>query len=1080
MKNIEAVYPLSPMQHGMLFHSYARSSSEYFRRISFVLEGALDINAFRSSWEKVVSQHPALRTGFVWEGVKEPVQVVQRQVAVPWRELDWRQQSPAEQRDMLQRFLREDEEKAFDLTSPPLTRFTLIRTSENCHRFVWSLHHIVLDGWSMPLLLQEAFVRYEAALSTEIPVLEAPRPYRDYIVWLRQQDAKQAESYWRNYLRGFSGTTTLAADRSLSSEESASFAEDLLTLSPDETTRLTQSGRRLRVTLNTLLQGAWAILLSRHSRESDVVFGCTVSGRPSALAGADSMVGLFINTLPVRVRVANDEPMSAWLQQLQAQQAESRNFEHSSLNDIQSWSDVPRGDALFESIIAFENYPTGTFLSVKNGDLCIRNLESHVELTNYPLNISITPGRNLTFRINYDRRRFGAEAIERLLKQLRQVLEEIAAKPDARVGDLSLVDAQERDRVIKEWNETGREYPREKSLQELFEEQVQRTPEARAVLFGEERLSYRELNRRANQLAWYLKKRGVGPGGLVGVCLGRSAEMVVALVAIIKAGGAYVPLDPTYPEERLKFMLVDTQAPVVVAEEATRASWLEDWGQVVWVDSERAEIEAESGANPSCETNGESLAYVMYTSGSTGTPKGIEILQRGISRLVLNTDYVQLGPEDRVAQASNTSFDAATFEIWGALLNGAQLVGVSKEVALSPTAYAEAIQRHGITTLFLTTALFNQLAGEAPGIFAGVKQVLFGGEAVQPRWVARVLAEGRPGRLLHVYGPTETTTFATWYEVQEVAEGATTVPIGRAIANTRVYVLDERGEPVAVGMTGELYIGGDGVAGGYWNRPELTAERFVEDRFSGEAGAKLYRTGDLVRYRGDGNLEFLGRADQQVKIRGFRIELGEIEAALQKHPGVREAVVLAHEDEGEKRLVAYVVARGTGVDTSELRQWAKDKLPAYMVPGAFVLVGRIPLNANGKVDKPALPAPEQSRPELNVPFAAPETNLEQAIAGIWKGALGVEEVGRYDNFFDLGGHSLMVVQLHPKLEKVAGRKVAIVDVFRYPTVSALAKHLGQLEPKDRVFDEVHERARLQRLALTQRAGATRPGRPAHG
>ena len=402
----------------------------------------------------------------------------------------------------------------------------------------------------------------------------------------------------------------------------------------------------------------------------------------------------------------------------------------------------------------------------------------------------------------------------------------------------------------------------------------------------------------------------------------------------------------------------------------------------------------------------------------------------------------------------------ATFEIWGALLNGAQLVGVSKDVVLSARAYAEEIRRREITTLFLTTALFNELAREAPWMFSGVRQVLFGGEAVKPHWVAQVLREGKPGRLLHVYGPTETTTFATWYQVEDVQEGATTVPIGRPIANTRVYVLDGQEEPVPIGMTGELYIGGDGVARGYLNRPELTTERFVEDRFSSETGTRLYRTGDLVRYRADGNLEFLGRADQQVKIRGFRVELEEIETVLRKHPEVREAVVLAREGTmQEKRLVAYLVLRGHEVGTSELRCWVKERLPEYMTPSAFLYLERLPLNANGKLDKQALPAPEQRRPDLNEPFAAAESDMEQIIAGLWKAALGLQEVGRYDNFFDLGGHSLLVAQIHAKLGKAVGRSVAIVDIFRHPTISTLAKHLNEIEAQDRLFDEVHARPR---------------------
>src|SRR5437899_1535140 len=393
MQNIESFYPLSPMQQGMLFHTlYTSGSTEYFRRIGCVLEGPLDAGAFRSAWQEVVKRHPVMRTSFVWEGVKEPIQVVQCDVELPWEELDWRPLSSAERENQWEKFLNKDEETGFDLSRPPLVRFALIQISANCHRFVWSLHHIILDGWSVPLLLRELFARYQAGLSKGIPELCTPRPYRDYIAWLRQQDTNKAESYWRTYLRGFTAPTTLVADRTFSPEEPVAYREWVVRLSSAETTKLAQLARRLRVTLNTLVQGAWAILLSRYSREPDVVFGATVSGRPVALAGADSMVGLFINTLPVRVRVPINEGVLPWLQQLQAQQAESRNYEHSSLTDIQGWSDVPRGGPLFESILAFENYPTGDFLSQKNGAVHVRDVESHVELTNCPLSVSVLPG----------------------------------------------------------------------------------------------------------------------------------------------------------------------------------------------------------------------------------------------------------------------------------------------------------------------------------------------------------------------------------------------------------------------------------------------------------------------------------------------------------------------------------------------------------------------------------------------------------------------------------------------------------------------------------------------------------------
>jgi amino acid adenylation domain-containing protein len=524
-------------------------------------------------------------------------------------------------------------------------------------------------------------------------------------------------------------------------------------------------------------------------------------------------------------------------------------------------------------------------------------------------------------------------------------------------------------------------------------------------------------------------------------------------------------------------MLEDSQTTVVVAEKRTRGQLPDDCRKVLWLDDEWEQIAAEPDSNPECRSSGESLAYVMYTSGSTGVPKGVEIVHRGIVRLLFGQDFAQFGDKEVILQAAPVSFDASTFEIWGALLHGAKCVLYPGRVVTARELH-EAIKKYQVTTLWLTSSLFNAVVDEEPEALAPLRQLLTGGEALSVSHVRRARERLSDVELINGYGPTEATTFACTFRIpRQLDAGTSTIPIGRPIANTRVYVLDGQGEPVPVGTTGELYIGGDGVGRGYLNRPELTAERFVEDRFSGEAGARLYRTGDLVRYRADGNLEFLGRADQQVKIRGFRIELEEIEAVLRKHPEVREAAVLAREDSSqEKRLVAYLIARGHELETSELRAWVKDSLPEYMAPSAFVYLERLPLNANGKVDKQALPAPEQRRPELNEPFAAAESEMEQVIAGIWQAALGLPEVGKYDNFFDLGGHSLLVAQIHAKLEKAVGRRVAIVDVFRHPTISTLAKHLSEVEPQDRSFDEVHARAHQQKLALAQRGEALRSRR----
>jgi amino acid adenylation domain-containing protein/non-ribosomal peptide synthase protein (TIGR01720 family) len=587
------------------------------------------------------------------------------------------------------------------------------------------------------------------------------------------------------------------------------------------------------------------------------------------------------------------------------------------------------------------------------------------------------------------------------------------------------------------WNRTRREYPRGATIAQVFEDQARRTPEAVAVVFDGERLSYGELDERANRLAWHLRELGVGADTRVAICCERSLQMVVGLLGILKAGGAYVPLDPSYPSERLGFMLADSDVRVLVTQEGLSVVLPGHAARVVRLDADGEQIARQSAGAPPSVTNAEDLAYVIYTSGSTGIPKGIAVTHRAVNRLVLNTDYVPVQPSDRIAQASNASFDAATFEIWGALLNGACLVGVSREASLSPRDLAAVLREQGVTILFLTTALFNAVAREDASAFSGLRHLLFGGEAVDPARVREVLEGGPPRRLLHVYGPTETTTYATWHLVEEVPEDATTVPIGRPIANTTAYVLDARMNAVPVGVAGELYLGGDGLARGYLGRPELTAEKFVPDPFGGDPGGRLYRTGDLVRHREDGSIEFLGRIDHQVKVRGFRIELGEIEALLRRQPVVKDAVVVLREDHpGDKRLAAYVTAEdGQTLDTSELQRRLKGKLPEYMVPSAVVCLESLPLNPNGKVDRGALPVPDA--PRCDEALVLPRNDVEKRISAIWSEVLHVDEIGVHDNFFALGGDSILSIQIVARAAQ-AGLHFTPREIFQHQTVAELA------------------------------------------
>ncbi|MEH1952594.1 amino acid adenylation domain-containing protein [Nostoc sp.] len=645
-------------------------------------------------------------------------------------------------------------------------------------------------------------------------------------------------------------------------------------------------------------------------------------------------------------------------------------------------------------------------------------------------------------------------------------MEEIIINSTQDIDAFSALTEQERHKILVEWNDTAVDYPKHLCIHQLFEAQVEKTPDNISVVFKDEQLTYQELNHRANKIADYLRSAllsrsdslGVGPEVLVGICVERSWEMVVASLGILKAGGAYVPLDPTYPKERLAFMLSDSQVQVLLTQQKFVESFAGSGVQVVCLDTDWEFINQHSQENATSNVTAENLAYVIYTSGSTGTPKGVAVPHRAVNRLVCNTNYINFVPNDaeggqlRVAQASNTSFDAATFEIWGSLLHGATLVVIPHNVVLSPQHFAAYIREQGISVLFLTTALFNQLASIVPQAFKDLRHLLFGGEAVDPKSVKAVLRNGSPQQLVHVYGPTESTTFSCWYLVEDIAEEAINVPIGRPLSNTQIYILDSQLQPVVIGTPGELYIGGDGLARGYLNRPELTEEKFIPNPFEKAEGSRLYKTGDLARFLPDGNIEFIGRVDHQVKIRGFRIELGEIEALLSQHPDVQQAVAIAREDiPGDQRLVAYIVLKQK-LDTSvtTLKRFLQEKLPNYMVPAVFVILDSLPLTPNGKVDRQNLPAGDRTRPDLEETFVAPRNPIEEKLAVIWAELIALEQIGVNDNFFQLGGHSLIATQLLSRVREVFQVELSYHHIFEKPTIAGLAQLIEQysrIEPQ---------------------------------
>jgi amino acid adenylation domain-containing protein/non-ribosomal peptide synthase protein (TIGR01720 family) len=1027
-RNVE-ILPLTPLQEGLLFHSLHEDDGHapYIVQTVLTLDGPLDEAVLRLSAEKLVRRHATLRAAFVSEGVGRPVQVLPAGIEVPWAMIDRREipRSPAEQDQWLDLWLASDRQRRFSLEKPPLLRFTLIRMAAASHRLVLTNHHALLDGWSLPILVSELLTIHRQRGNAE--GLPPVTPHRQYLAWAAEQDRAAAILAWQSELAGLETGTQLVATHAVHDSRPAERVR--FTLSEEVTQRLVSQAKRLGLTLNTFVQGAWGILLGRLTGRDDVVFGATIAVRPAEIPGSERMVGLFINTLPVRLRISSQSTLRALFAHLQDRQSRLIAHQHLSLAEIQTSAGI---NPLFDTLLVFENYPVDRKAISGGGPGLVTEIQSH-DAAHYPLTIVAAAAGQLTLRLDYRSDLLDHSTVASIGRRLVRLLTEAAQSADQLAGSVRLLAGDEEREAIALWNDTDRALP-SGSLADLFEEQVRRDRSATAVITDERTLSYGALNEQANRLAHLLMARGIGPEAIVGVAMNRSVEMIVSLLAIVKVGAAYVPLDLENPPSRLALMIADARPECVLTiggeDLPTLPSGLE------CIDVRRLSGDLPS-TNPSLRVNRENACCVIYTSGSTGTPKGIVLPQLGVIRLVRNTDYIDITPADRFSQIANSAYDASIFEIWGALLNGASVSIVDRETALSASRLEERLRRDGITVLFLTTALFNQLAREQSAFFEGLRCVFFGGEAVDPQWPRQVLASGAPGRLLHMYGPAETTTYATWEHVRSVDCERETVPIGQPIANSRAYVLDSCLQPVPPGERGELYLAGKGMARGYLRRGGQTAERFVASPF-GEPGQRMYRTGDLVRRNREGRLEFIGRADEQVKIRGFRVELGEIEAALRELAGVAEALVIVREDDrAERRLVGYVA--GESLDGEKLREALGDRLPAYMMPSVVVVLESLPINSNGKVDRKALPAPNYAHRE----WRAPQTPQEQALCALFEEILSVERVGLDDHFFELGGHSLKVTRLVSRIRSEMNAEIRIRDVFECETPGRLAERVRQ-------------------------------------
>jgi len=1046
--------PLSPAQERIWYLSRLLPGSPVYH-VGYTLPwpDGLDHRILARCLDRLVARHAALRTRF---GETDGVPWQQVGEAFPVRlEVEEVDEAAVAAR------VREEVCAGFDLGAGRLLRARLFRHGRGPHTLVLTTHHIVVDAWSLDVFFTELGRLYQAELDgrpVELP--EPPVRYVDYAVWQREwlDGALASElAYWRQRLAGAPLVLELPGDRTRPAEQTFRGGHHRVRWGEPLRRRLDEVGREHGVTLFMILLAGFATLLHRYTGATDLIVGVPMANRTRP--ELEPLVGFFVNTVPLRIDLSGNPGFPEVLARVRS--AALAGYDHQEL-PFERLVDAlrPERDPARMPIVQVL-CQTATIAPLRVAGHTLRPALVDTGTAKFDLTLTVEEDdAGLVGLFEYNGDIFDASTVDMLASRLTVLLGAVSDHPSARVSELPLLRPDERRRVLWEWNRTAAELP-PRAVHELVAEQADRRGDATAVWYGGQRLTYRELDARATRLARRLTALGVRRGTRVGICVPRSPDLVVGLLAIWKAGGAYVPLDPQYPRPRLAYLLADAGIEVLLCRRDTRAQLPADGLRPVLIDGDGdggagpaggapdgpGGVDGADGADsPGGAAGGagpDDLAYVIYTSGSTGEPKGVMVTHRAIVRLVRQTDYVRLGPGDRVAQAANASFDAITFELWGALANGAGVVILPRETVLDPDALAAAIREHGITTMFLTTAAVNAVARQRPDAFAPLRELLFGGEAVEPRWVRTILAAGPPRRLLHVYGPTETTTFATWHEVTEVPADAVTVPIGRPIANTGGYVLDARMRPVPPGFTGELYLSGPGLAVGYLGRPALTAERFVPHPFGERPGERLYRTGDLVRQRPDGAVEFLGRVDNQVKIRGFRVEPGEVETTLGGHPSVVDAAVTAVAGEDGARLVAFVVPDPEArLAVGDIREYLRQRLPEHLVPSGYVLLDALPLTANGKVDRGALRVPDDlGLADDDRAYVPPRTPVEEVLAEIWADLLGVARVGIDDDFFERGGHSLLAVRLVARVAEALGAELPLRVLLAGPTPRAVAAAL---------------------------------------
>lgn len=1062
-KHFATSYELAPLQRGMAFNTlYSSSEGVDIEQFVCKLREKIKAEVFERAWQLLCQKYSILRTAFEWAAAPKFYAKISDSAELPLKQLDWQGVLAQDRDNQLQTFLRKDRVRSFDLSRPSLSRLTLIRVERELYYFVFTFHHSILDGRSLIILFKELFSLYETLSNEDVLDVKSEQvPYSEYLQWLERRGVKTDETFWRMWLDGFTTTTPIAVRPTIAhgSQAVIDHRDERFYLSRSVTTALNEFSKAHQVTPYTILQGAWALLLSRYNQQNDVAYGVTRSCRRGTVDGAASIVGLMINTLPMRVQLSADKHVTQWLREIRQQNRMLQTHIHADLVDVQAYSQIPRSTPLIDHVVIFENASLHATLRREGGAWLDREFEMR-RRPSYPLILYGFNEPEFILEIVYDDKQFDREMIKEMLMQLKTMIEEIVTHPTASLGDLSFTLPPTTKRP--EPHSLG--YPRDRCLHHLFEAQAAVQPDAIAVVCEGNQLTYAELNTQAEQVAARLRQVGVKPDSLIGVCVERSVEMVVALLAVLKAGGAYVPLDPTYPAERHSFIVEDASLSIVVGTQET-LSQLDLARTVQQLDLNQPSSDVYYDAAPIAHLPTQ-LAYVLYTSGSTGKPKGVMVEHRNVIAMLFA--YQQLAPAG--ANLVGTSvcpfgFDVSVWEMFGSLCFGGALHVLSAERVADPDNFVRYLIEHEVTTAYFPPALLSGLANafERWKVDTSLRRILVGVEPIRQGTLQRFRQMFPDLYIINGYGPTETTICSTFYRFQDATDLERITPIGTALAQYEIHIVDHNLRPVSAMMRGELLIGGAGLSRGYLNRPTLTDERFIANPFI-EDGSRLYKTGDQAQYLPDGNIEFLGRVDSQVKIRGFRVELGEIEAALVQHPHIVGAAVLVEESKsGEKQLKACVATRQQHNEMIQaIHSWLGERLPAYMLPASFVMVDTLPRTTNGKIDRHALHEMQPTRLGLDDDEAMrPQNSTEETLIQIWKEVLNREEIGVRDNFFLLGGHSLLATKILARVQQTLHIQLPFRVLFDTPTVRDMA--LAILRQQEEEAQQIN--AKLQQTAI---------------